>query len=165
MGRGLTIFLSITDKMLLQTVSNHPVHILNNKGDFSPSSFIPFCIFGEKYVGLKINEFDKPVCNIFKPRIFFDQLCYVTDLQLLKDRNKENVRRQLEFGLTLVLDFNEDRQINDPEIYVTDETTAYPNYGSMTLSMHLDTIGIILEYCLCIISCAKKQFYNFSVSV
>ena len=43
------IFLTLTDKMLLQTVNNHPVHILNNEGDFSPSSFIPFCIFGEKY--------------------------------------------------------------------------------------------------------------------
>ena len=29
-----------TDEKLLQTVKNHPVHILNNEGEFSPSSFI-----------------------------------------------------------------------------------------------------------------------------
>ena len=132
---------TLIDEKLLQTVNNHPVHILNNEGEFSPSSFIPFCVFGENYVGVKINEFDKPVCNIFKPRIYIDQLCFETDLHLLKDENEENVRKQLEFGLTLVLDFNEDRQMNDPKIYVTNVTTAFPNYGSLSLSMHLDTIG------------------------
>ena len=136
----------VKDKKLLQTVRNHPVHILNNEGEFSPSSFIPFCIFGDEYVGVKINEFDKPVCNIFKPRIYIDQLCFETDLHLLKDENEENVRKQLEFGLTLVLDFNEDRQINDPKIYVTNGTTAYPNYGSLSMSMHLNTIGKYIQY-------------------
>ena len=144
---------TITNKKLLQTVRNHPVHILNNEGDFSPSSFIPFCIFGGKYVGVKINEFDKPVCNIFKPRIYIDQLCFETDLQLLKDVNEENVGKKLEFGLTLVLDFNEDRQMNDPKIYVTNGTTAYPNYGSLSMSMHLNTIGKYV--CILVLESAK----------
>ena len=53
----------LTDKILLQTLSNHPVHILKNK--FSTSSFIPFCSFGKKFIGERDNEFYIPVCNIF----------------------------------------------------------------------------------------------------
>ena len=30
----------------LQTVSNHPIHILDNVGISSPSAFLPFCAFG-----------------------------------------------------------------------------------------------------------------------
>ena len=146
--------------MLLQTVNNHPVHILNNKGDFSPSSFIPFCIFGEKYIGVKINEFDKPVCNIFKPKIFFDQLCFETDLNLLKDINKENVREQLELGLTLVLDYNEDRQFKVPNKCAKNKTTPFPNSWSMSMSMHLDSIGR-LEFCYWYtLLPSKKQLYK-----
>ena len=94
--------------MLLQRVNNHPVHILNNEGGLSPSSFIPFCSFGEEFIGTRINEFKIPVCNIFKPKPYFNQLCYETDLQELKDREK--IKEQLKFGLTLVLDYNEERQ-------------------------------------------------------
>ena len=94
--------------MLLQTVSNHPVHILNDERKFSPSSFIPFCYFGEKFIGAKIQEFELPVCNIFNPRIYLDQLCYETNLQDLKDSQK--IGKQLEKGLTLILDYNEENQ-------------------------------------------------------
>ena len=134
---------SLTDKKLLQTVNNHPVHILNNEGGFSPSSFIPFCTFGEHFIGAKIKEISTPVCNIFKPRNYFDQLCYETNLQLLKDSKKENIRNQLELGLILALDFNEDRQINDRKLHknVSDETiTFYQNSGN-SVSIYLDTIS------------------------
>ena len=94
--------------MLLQTVSNHPVHILNEKGNFSPSSFIPFCYFGEEFIGERIQDFEIPVCNIFRPRIYLDQLCYETNLQNIKD--SQEIGKQLESGLTLVLDYNEERQ-------------------------------------------------------
>ena len=93
----------------MQRVSNHPVHILNNEGLFSPSSFIPFCSFGEEFLGEKNEEFDIPVCDIFKTKPYFDQLCYEVDLQELKHSQK--IVDQLTFGLTLVLDYNEERQI------------------------------------------------------
>ena len=95
--------LNVTDKKLLQTVKNHPVHILNDEGEFSPSSFIPFCSFGEKILGAKFEKFDVPVCNIFKPRIYFDQYCYEKDLQELKSSNIKTLENQLEIGLTLVI--------------------------------------------------------------
>ena len=96
--------------MLLQKVNNHPVHILNNDKEFSPSSFIPFCSFGEEFIGTNLSGFGIPVCNIFKPRNYLDQLCYETNLQNLKGSNNQKIGKQLVIGLTLVLDYNEERQ-------------------------------------------------------
>ena len=99
------------DKKFLQTTLNHPVHILNNKGDFSPSAFIPFCSFGDEFIGAKINGFDLPVCDIFKERNVYDQICYETDLQELKSKDSQRLGKQLGKGLLLVLDYNEERQM------------------------------------------------------
>ena len=125
--------------MLLQTVSNHPVHVLNNEGDFSPSSFIPFCSFGEELLGTKIDDFEIPVCNIFKPTNYLDQLCYETNLNEFKDSNSKN---QLEMGLTLILDYNEERQHykisekNEPHLM-----KAFYRYNN-DFSIFLDTISL-----------------------
>ena len=123
--------------------SNHPVHILNTNGKFSRSSFIPFCAFGDKLIGSEIDGFDMKVCNIFKPKLNYDQLCFETDLQELKDR--DNLMNQLELGLTLVLDYNEERQImplgsNNGSILKNEFSFNLKNGNS--LSMHLDTISI-----------------------
>ena len=129
--------------MFLQKVSYHPVHILNTAGEFSPSSFIPFCSFGEEFVGIKINEFDIPVCDVFKPKLYFDQLCYETDLQQLKDTRKLELEKQLKYGLTLVLDYNEERQVN---INTTtrnkfDEKKRIYHDNANSFSMFVDTIS------------------------
>ena len=126
--------------MLLQEVSNHPVHILNSEGDFSPSSFIPFCSFGKPFIGSRIREFDLPVCNIFKPRIYFDQLCFETDLQNLKDSTK--IEEQLEMGLTLVLDYNEERQMNVIPRNDSQKMKVFHNIDDNSVSIYLDTISI-----------------------
>ena len=125
--------------MLLQTVSNHPVHILNNEGGLSPSSFIPFCTFDEEFLGKKINEFDIPVCNIFKPTNHLDQVCYETNLQELKDNLK--IAKQLEVGLTLVLDYNEERQNYNtiPKNKFQAKRALYRNDNDV--SIYLDTIS------------------------
>ena len=129
----------------MQTVSNHPVHILNNKGDFSPSSFIPFCSFGQKFIGTKINDFNIPVCDIFKPINHFDQICYETDLQALKTSNTKKIGEQLEMGLTLVLDYNEERQNYNfiPKIESQSEEmeALYQNHDDF--SIYLDTISLL----------------------
>ena len=122
------------DLMLLQSLSNHPIHILDFKGKFSPSSFIPFCSFGKEFIGIKTDKFHLPVCNIFKPKIFFDQLCYETDLQEMKASNKESLMNQLEMGLTLAIDYNEDRQVFD------DHNKNYEQDNHFVL--HFDTISI-----------------------
>ena len=130
------------DQMFLQSVSNHPVHILNNDGGFSPSSFIPFCSFGEKLLGTKIENFDIPVCDIFKPTNYLDQLCYETSLQDLKTGNKKIIGKQLEMGLTLVLDYNEERQSYNPiEKKEANPIKALYNADD-EVSIYLDTISL-----------------------
>ncbi len=128
--------------MLLQTVSNHPVHILNENGNFSPSSFIPFCYFGDEFIGARIQEFETPVCNIFRPRIYLDKLCYETNLQELKDSQK--IGKQLELGLTLILDYNEERQ--NYNIMKQNESQTmnalYPQNNDA--SIFLDTISLLI---------------------
>ena len=76
----------VLDKKLLQRVNNHPVHILDRDGNYSPSAFIPFCSFGEvsKDVGVELEQFDIPVCTSFEPKVFKNQLCYQMDLEKYK---------------------------------------------------------------------------------
>ena len=57
------------------TLHNHPVHIITKDNLPSPSALIPFCEFGGSMsvVGIKIDQFDVPVCNCFQARILNDQ--------------------------------------------------------------------------------------------
>ena len=95
----------------MQIVNNHPVHIVNKTGGLSPSAFIPFCTFGGDMdaMGTKVEGFKYSVCNSFEEKILNDQLCYEVDLEKFKDR--DNINNQLQKGLILILDYNEDRQI------------------------------------------------------
>ena len=125
--------------MVLQTVTNHPVHILNDEGGFSPSSFVPFCSFGGEFLGKKIDGFEIPVCDIFKPRNYLDQLCYETNLHDLKDSQK--IREQLENGLTLVLDYNEERQNYNMIPKNGSQTKRALYHKNNDVSIYLDTIS------------------------
>ena len=117
------------------------MHILNSEGYFSPSAFIPFCVFGNSKIGQKIDDFEVPVCNIFEAKNWNDQVCYELDLNLLKD--EVDIYRQLKDGILLILDFNEERQFvidgnseKDEELrnyFYEDEDTS--------VQVHLDTIG------------------------
>lgn len=137
------------DPMLLQMVNNHPVHIINNRGDLSFSSFIPFCSFGDKLIGANLDGFNLPVCNIFKPKHFIDKICYETSLQNLKDNTDiMKIMRQLELGLMLVLDYNEERQMKVDSI--SSKEFSLMNEGNYDdgnfVSMHLDTICTYEDY-------------------
>ena len=79
----------------------------------------------------------------FKKRIKLDQHCYETDLQELKDSNSERLENQLEMGLTLVLDYNEERQANYNEFSNETEKSLY--YHDNSVSIFLDTISIKLQ--------------------
>ena len=85
-------------------------------------------------------KFEIPVCNIFKPRIYLDQLCYETNLQDLKDSQK--IGKQLEKGLTLVLDFNEERQFYNIMEQNESQTmnALYPDNDDVAI--YLDTISL-----------------------
>ena len=60
-------------------------------------------------MGIKIDQFKVPVCNVFQAKILNDQLCYEVDLDKLLDKN--DINNYLRLGFLFFLDFNEDRQV------------------------------------------------------
>ena len=96
---------------MLHKLSNHPVHILDDEGNLSPTSLIPFCEFGGNIsaMGIKIDQLEVPVCNSFKPKYVFNQLCYEVDPNEYVSKALDEKGKKL--GLTLIIDYNEDRQL------------------------------------------------------
>ena len=101
----------ISDQFLLNTLNNHPVHLVDDKGKLASSALIPFCSLGNdiESMSIKTENFSLPVCNSFKAVVHRDQLCYQVDLE--KFKKNEIIKEQLIYGLVLVLDYNEDRNI------------------------------------------------------
>ena len=100
---------------LIEKISSHPIHIINEDQKLSPSAFIPFCAYGRNTVmmGSKAIQFHNPVCNSFKAKIFNNQLCYEVDVSRIVDRQnitEEEEQENLKIGLTFLMDYNEDRQ-------------------------------------------------------
>ena len=58
-------------------------------------------------MGVKIDQFEDPVCNSFRPRIKQDQLCYQVDPNNYKD--KIDLTGHLSFSL--FINYNEDKEI------------------------------------------------------
>ena len=110
----------------------------------SPSAFIPFCELGGNMslMGIKIDQFDVPVCNSFKARTLNDQLCYELDVNKFID--KADMERVNKIGLTMILDYNEERQISTSNIRaeekVVSSLTKMPSYKH-SATIHIDTTG------------------------
>ena len=96
-------------------IINHPVHILSDGNEQSPSAFIPFCEFGGDMLsmGIKTKKFPVPVCNSFQAKVLNDQLCYEVDLS--KFSHKHNIIRELKSGFAFIMDYNEDRTVKYEE--------------------------------------------------
>ena len=60
-------------------------------------------------VGVKIDQFDVPVCNSFQAKSLNDQFCYEIDLKTIS--SKANTEKELKIGFSFVMDYNEDRQV------------------------------------------------------
>ena len=60
-------------------------------------------------VGVKLEQFDDPVCNSFQAKILNNQLCYEVDLNRFS--NKSNIAKEVELGFSFIMDYNEDRQV------------------------------------------------------
>ena len=137
---------------MFSVLMNHPVHF-NMDGQMSPSAFIPFCDFGgnmEK-MGVKINQFDVPVCNSFQARILNDQLCYEVDLE--KFRNNTNIEHELKLGFVFVMDYNEDRQFTFLKAFEKDVDTRLSvklfkedDDDNEQASIYLNTIGKNVDF-------------------
>ena len=110
----------------LQKVTNHPVHIIDQENVLQPTALIPFCEFNGNMsvMGVKIDQFDVPVCNSFRPKILRDQLCYTVDPNELKHK----IDLTGDLSLSLFIHYNEDRQMEDTD-------------GNEKPSVIVDTIG------------------------
>ena len=95
------------DSNEVQTIVNHPVHIIDISKNLSASALIPFCKFGDEWIGVKNDHFDVPVCDIFEAKILNDQHCYEVDPNKLRESVSEKDFKQ---GITFYIDTNEDRQ-------------------------------------------------------
>ena len=128
-------------------IINHPVHILHKDMKFSPSAFIPFCEFGGNMsvVGVRLEQFDDPVCNSFQETIVNDQLCYEVDLNRFS--NKSNIAKELELGFYFFMDYNEDRQVTTQTSFAgeMERSGIGANFLESDKNQHafiyLDTIG------------------------
>ena len=101
-------------------------------------------------LGIKIDQFDVPVCNAFQAKVLNDQLCYEVDLN--RYSNKSKTRTQLEFGLNLLVDYNEDRQVisehrenpkNKKNLSMVKNILKLEDYNHAIV--YFDSIGKILQ--------------------
>ena len=78
-------------------------------------------------MGVKIDQFEVPVCNSFKAKILNDQLCYEVDPNRFRSSNDETIQ-----DLKLYIDVNEDRQ---------------STFRDTDFKIFLDTLGTTTSQC------------------
>ena len=96
-------------------------------------------------VGIKLEQFNDPVCNSFQATIINDQLCYEVDLNRFS--NESNRAKELELGFYFFMDYNEDRQVTRQSTLA--EEVERSGIGANLLEsdknqhafIYLDTIG------------------------
>ena len=97
-------------------------------------------------VGVKIDQFDVPVCNSFKAKVLNDQLCYEVDLN--KFSKKNNIENELKLGFHFLMDYNEDRQVifaqNNSKTKVGLAKSVASSDHNEHAFVYLNTIGKIL---------------------
>ena len=147
------------DDMLVHALTNHPVHIYDSDGKKFPSAFIPFCEFGENssISGQKRKYFEYPwTCNLFKARILKGQVCYEADLNLLK--NKKTVEKDLKYGFSFLMDYNEDRQVTLLD-QIPNKKSLVSEFsdidGDDEAIIHLNTIGKLKAFFKFLFYCHK----------
>ena len=135
----------------LSDIVNHPVHIMDNRGNFSPTAFIPFCSFGGNMeaVGTLTDIFPLPVCTSFRKRFLEGRLCYEFDPRHLKvDVDRATAQK---VGLSLLVDVNAEYDLkklfSEPEekIFqdINDEFFRLEN--SEEIEIQIDTISKCLD--------------------
>ena len=59
-------------------------------------------------MGVKIDQFDIPVCSGFQAVLLNDQVCYEANLMSISNND---IAKSLESGFAFIMDYNEDRQV------------------------------------------------------
>ena len=94
-------------------------------------------------MGIKVDQFDVPVCNSFQAKMLNNQLCYEVDLNRFS--NNDNIEHELKVGFIFFMDYNEDRQTFDPD----NRTVEHKSFASRLVrsddkkhaSIIINTIG------------------------
>ena len=111
-------------------------------------------------MGAKIEQFDNPVCNSFKARVLYDQLCYEADLEKFKNPGKLHL--QLKLGLVFFMDYNEDKQLiiensSRPENILSRGQAIDGSNEEENAFIYLNTIGeYYIKYYF-----QKKKYHTF----
>ena len=116
---------------------NHPVHIIDDEGKLMPSAFIPFCFLGTNMssLGTKMDKFSLPVCTKFKRVMLEGHLCYKLDLQ-----RQGHFMKGEENGLTFLLDYNEDKSLNEPS-FNNGKKDVQSLKSNKEALIYIDTLG------------------------
>ena len=94
-------------------------------------------------MGVKIDQFDVPVCNAFQAKIMNDQLCYEVDLNRFS--NKDNIDRELKLGFNFIMDYNEDRQVTFNKYMTTNKVDQKQDIPLFEESKNTDHASIYLN--------------------
>ena len=97
-------------------------------------------------VGKRIEKFKFPVCNIFKPKILFGELCYQFDVNKIK--GSVELTSGSFGGLSLVLDYNEGRRLagrSEKEVTLADKQKTLGDFEIMadnrfTAKIYIETL-------------------------
>ena len=128
-------------------IVSHPVHILDNSGNFYPSAFIPFCsVFGSmESVGEKVDNFSVPVCTSFKKTILDGELCYQIDVNSFIQADTLTTVQKA--GLSILVDVNS--EFDKLDISSREEVQLFQDFTeefirkkeSDKIMIHLETIS------------------------
>ena len=92
------------------------MHMLDEEGNLTLSSFIPFCSFGDNMFFNQSDynhELGMPVCNKFSPTMLDGRLCY----RVTMDKFGEDILTQSGrgAGINFIMDYNTERMGRDIE--------------------------------------------------
>ena len=139
-------------------MTNHPVHIVDVDGNLSPTALIPFCEFGGNMsvMGTKIDQFNVPVCNSFRPKILQEQLCYTVDPNMYKRYVDE---KNVELSLGLFINYNEDRELSleNDKISLSDDENYIIIVETIGEKVYKEKVQYSTSMCFNVIFLSAKQ--------
>ena len=141
------MFLFSSDNALLNLL-NHPVHILDDDENLSPSAFIPFCSFqgSPDLLSKDYGNFSLPVCISFKRKILDGKICYQIDVKTII--NETTAAGLQKGGLSLLVDTNTEYNLYrllrmTPKEEIFDDFTEefFEAEESEEIMIHIETIS------------------------
>ena len=107
----------------------------------SPTALIPFCSFSGNFsaMGVKIDQFEIPVCKSFIPKISRGQICYTVDPNQFRAKLDSNSKPLF---LSLFIDYNEDREFPNQNDWALEIGQSNDTYSFITI----ESIGMKINF-------------------